>query len=170
MAAAVPIVLGVISLATQVAGGAKQDKAINAQTQTNIKVNEREAELLEDQADQVVQEGVMAEYDIVQQGEQFIGQQKAGASGSGIALDTGTTADLLSETQMSIGADVATTRSNYARERRRLLEGAKFTRENAATIQQQGQFRRQGAALQTAGNAIGTGATLAERWYNYQNT
>lgn len=144
------IILSAIGIGLQAIGLFKQDQATKAEGRAK-------AEAAELEAGQVAEVGAKKEKALETEGARFIGQQIASSSGSGVRLDTGTSAQLIEESEVSVEADVNELRETYAKERERLIKGAGYYRS---------QYSQQRTAdlISGTGSILGQGATLADRW------
>jgi len=113
--------------------------------------------------------GVKKEKSLQSEGQQFIGEQKSSASGTGVRLDTGTSADIIQDSERSVEADVNELRNIYANERNRLLREARYMRKTGRALGKQYDAKALASNIQGTGSVLNSAATLADRWDKYQN-
>lgn len=89
---------------------------------------ESQAQALEARADATEKEGFAQETAIRRQKDQFIGQQRSAAAGSGVDVSTGSVLDVIEDSAFNIEMDAMTTRTSYANQALAMRQEAAMTR------------------------------------------
>lgn len=97
---------------------------------------------------------------IQQKASQLKGAQRAAMAAKGLDLGVGTQADILDQTDFFGATDAATTRSNGNRD-------AWSSREQGRQARAQGTTSARQANLSAFSTLLGTGGSVASKWYDY---
>lgn len=117
----------------------------------NQAMAEYDAKQLDDMAVDAINRGELEAQRIGQDGRRVLGAQRAGFAGQGIDLGVGSTVDVQRDTLRGTAEDIATVRSNAARE-------ALGFRTTAASTRSQGSMGSRAARNQAAGTLLTGGA------------
>ena len=147
--------------------GAIQAGAAIASGITQISASQRQADILEQEAERQREQGRMARTSLFEraenirtEGRAFIGGQRATLARRGVALDQGSPLAVMREAQRSIGEDIRRTRVQGQRAERLGLSAAEVTGQRADTTRR---FGFQSGLSQAIGGGISFLGDLASR-------
>jgi hypothetical protein len=138
------------------AGSLIQGYGANEAGIANQRIGERNATLMEQQAEDSLYRGGIQEQRQRLAGRKLLGRQRVGFAGQGVDVNSGTAALIQADTTAGTEMDALTIRNNAAREAYGLREGAKMERYKADVARQQGRF----AAIGSIFNAGGQTASM----------
>lgn len=153
-----PTTLAIIASA---GSGALSAYSAYQQTKTNAAVATNNVQIAEYQAQDAQRRGELEAQAIQRKALQVKGAQRVGLAAHGLDLGYGTASDLQTETDFFSQQDVATTRSNAAKEAwSRRAQGANFQAEATSAS----------PWMTAGGTLLGGTARVADQWYQYTRT
>jgi hypothetical protein len=134
-------------------GASKEAEAIEAQAAFNRWQSDQNAAIADISAEQSIFQGEEAVSQVRTEGDKILGAQRAGYAAQGVKVDTGSAADVATETRFNINKDIITLRNNA----KKAAWGYKVEARNHRTAGKYGQQ----AAKNAANNTILTGGLKA---------
>ena len=145
-----------ISLAATVGGGVLSASSAYQQSQVSKGIAQNNARTAEIQAQEAIRLGEKQAIEVQRKGAAIKSAQRVGLAAKGLDLSYGTAADLQDQTDFFTQSDVATTRTNAAKDAwSKRAQGANY----------QGEANAQNPLMMAAGPMLSTAGTVASRWY-----
>jgi hypothetical protein len=152
-----------IALIATAAGTAISAKASYDQGQVTKQVGQNNATMAEYAAQDAARRGEEDAQAVQRRGAALKSAQRVSLAAKGLDLGYGTAADLQDQTDFFTQSDVATTRSNAARE----VWSLRTRGENA---RREGQLAAREGTMRAAGTLLAGGGQVADKWYQFNPT
>lgn len=150
-----------ITLAATVGGGVLSAGSMYQQGQAAKQTAANNAQMAEVAAQDAQRRGEEQAIDVQRKGAALKSAQRVSLAAKGLDLGYGTAADLQDQTDFFTQSDMATTRTNAARE-------AWNMRARGENMRQEGLWAERNANMRAAGTLLASGGQVADKWYTYR--
>lgn len=154
-----PVALAAVGVGVAASSGGLQMYASYQQSKYQGKMNKNNAELAQQQANEVGLMGAHEASIVRMQGRQAMGSALAGVAASGIDTTSGSIPGALAGISVNTELDAATIKTNAAKQAWGLMNQAQDYRTQASMIQKASILGAIGGGLNTVGSSLGAAST-----------